>query len=221
MIDQWLIPLASPFIKEMYDAFSSRDDQMEIEDAYQFISEHTKKAADVVKTQLEEEEEEGGWLSLADSAVPTMKLGIKRDVLDTSKLELRCSSADPNYGHLWFQCRGSPIDTAREVIVQAKTVMADSIIDYSYLYIAAMVRRAGVLMFIQSTQGLPPPNSRKWDRIVDKQLRLAPPLDEMLPSGRDLGSIFTTGCAGNNRDWGKLSLTEKREILFGSDSLLS
>ena len=211
MIDQWLIPLASPFIKEMYDAFSSRDDQMEIEDAYQFISEHTKKAADVVKTQLEEEWEKEG----------TTKLGIKRDVLDTSKLELRCSSADPNYGHLWFQCRGSPIDTAREVIVQAKTVMADSIIDYSYLYIAAMVRRAGVLMFIQSTQGLPPPNSRKWDRIVDKQLRLAPPLDEMLPSGRDLGSIFTTGCAGNNRDWGKLSLTEKREILFGSDSLLS
>jgi len=211
MIDQWLIPLASPFIKEIYDAFSSRDDQMEIEDAYQFISEHTKKAADVVKTQLEEEWEKEG----------TTKLGIKRDVLDTSKLELRCSSADPNYGHLWFQCRGSPIDTAREVIVQAKTVMADSIIDYSYLYIAAMVRRAGVLMFIQSTQGLPPPNSRKWDRIVDKQLRLAPPLDEMLPSGRDLGSIFTTGCAGNNRDWGKLSLTEKREILFGSDSLLS
>ena len=210
MIDQWLIQLASPFIKEMYDAFSSRDDQMEIEDAYQFISEHTKKAADVVKTQLEEEWEKEG----------TTKLGIKRDVLDTSKLELRCSSADPNYGHLWFQCRGSPIDTAREVIVQAKTVMADSIIDYSYLYIAAMVRRAGVLMCIQSTQGLPAPNSRKWDRIVDKQLRLAPPLNEMISAGRDFGS-FTTGCVGNNREWDKLSLTEKREILFGSDSVLS
>jgi len=221
MIDQWLIPMATPFINGMQDAFLSCN-QMQIEDAYKFIAEHTRRAADIMKTQLKE-------TSL-----------VAKDVLDTSKLELRCSSADPNYGHLWFQCRSSPIDTAREVIVQAKTVMADSIIDYSYLYIAAMVRRAGVLMLIyhqaekntapatnQSAQlklpaqGLPRPNSHSWDLIVDKQLRLAPPLDDML-SASDAGSIlFTTGCVRNNHNWDKSSLTEKRRILFGSDSLLS
>eukprot|EP00579_Thalassiosira_antarctica_P005524 CAMPEP_0201893392 /NCGR_PEP_ID=MMETSP0902-20130614/38495_1 /ASSEMBLY_ACC=CAM_ASM_000551 /TAXON_ID=420261 /ORGANISM="Thalassiosira antarctica, Strain CCMP982" /LENGTH=1751 /DNA_ID=CAMNT_0048425149 /DNA_START=52 /DNA_END=5307 /DNA_ORIENTATION=- len=232
MLDQWLIPLATPFINSMYDTFVSlcnSNNEMQIEDAYQFIAEHTKKAADVMKTQLQE----------------TKDPVITRDVLDTSELELRCSSADPNYGHLWFQCRDSAIDTAREVITQAKSVMADFVVDYSYLYIAAMVRRAGVLMLIHhraektiaapittdlsaqqpklsSAQGLPRPNSREWDRIVDKQLRSAPPLDQMLLSDSGVaGSMFTTGCGGNSHNWDTLSLTEKRRILFGSDSLLS
>ncbi len=130
MIDQWLIPLARPFIDTMYDAFS-KSDKIQLDDAYKLIAKHTKETADVVKTQLKEE-----------------MILVTNDVLDTSELELRCSSADPNYGHLWFQCRKSPIDTAREVIVNARAVMSDSIINYSYLYIAAMVRRAGALMLI-------------------------------------------------------------------------
>lgn len=217
MIDQWLIPLATPFINSMCDAFLSCD-QMQIEDAYQFITEHSKKAADVMKTQLKETK-------------------VTKDVLDTSELELRCSSADPNYGHLWFRVRSSPIDTAREVITRAKAVMTNDIIDHSYLYIAAMVRRAGVIMLIhhqpekitastanqsaQPYQGLPSPNSHKWDTIVDTQLRLAPSLDKMLSEsvvGLDMGS--SPGCVGNNHNWDKLSLTEKRQILFGSESLL-
>lgn len=226
MIDQWLIPLATPFINTMFDAFLSSD-KMQVEDAYRFIAEHTKETAVVVKTQLKE------------GIIPVTK-----DVLDTSELELRCSSADPNYGHLWFQCRNSSIDTAREVIAQARVVMADSIIDYSYLYIAAMVRRAGVLMLIHhqgenitvpttsenalqpkfSGQGLSRPNSESWDVVVDRRLRSVPPLHEMLSSlpESDVGSIsFKTGCAGINRSWDKLTLPEKRRVLFGSDSLLN
>jgi len=230
MIDQWLIPLATPFINGMLDTFLSsccknRDTQI---DAYQFLAEHVKKAADVMKTQLEEN---------VDTVI--------KDVLDTSELELRCSSADPNYGHLWFQCRDSPIDTAREVITQAKTVMADFVVDYAHLYIAAMVRRAGVLMLVHhraekkatasttvgSAQelglptilGLPSPNSCQSDAMVDKELRVAPSLDQMLPSPSGVAgsTLFTTVCGGNGQKWDKLSLTEKRRILFGSDSLLS
>ena len=201
MVDQWLIPLATPFINGIYEKFQSYD-HIQIEDAYQVIAEHTKNAADVVKTQLKEE------------------CPVKKDVLDTSELELRCSSADPNYGHLWFQCRASPIDTAREVISRAKTTLADSIVDYSHLYIAAMVRRAGVLMLVH-LQNDRAKVSAQWDSI-DRQLRLAPTLDKILSEKEVAGPmLLTTGCVGSNNNWDKLSLTEKRKILFGSDSLLS
>lgn len=216
MIDQWLIPLAEPFINTLYDAFLSND-KMQLEDAYKFIAKHTRETVDVVKTQLKEE-----------------TILLTNDVLDTSELELRCCSADPNYGHLWFQCRKSSIDTAREVLVNARAVMSGSIIDYSYLYIAAMVRRAGLLILFHhqgdkttehtasengqisklSGQGLSRHNSESW-------LRSAPPLREML-SENDVGSeSFTTGFMGNSRSWNKLTLAEKRRILFGSDSSLN
>lgn len=188
---------------------------MSVDDARHFIAEHTKKASDAIKSRLKENKD----------AVVT------RDVLDTSDLELRCSSADPNYGHLWFQCRNSPIDTAREVIHQARIVMANFVIDYSYLYVAAMVRRAGVIMLIHHQegdklvaeppgQGHPQIHSHSWDRLVEAALRSVPSLDQML-AGDVTGSWFTTGCGGNRCVWEKLSLDEKRRVLFGSDSLLS
>jgi hypothetical protein len=223
MIDQWLIPLAAPFISTMYSAFLSCN-KMSMEESFKFISEHTKEAAAVMK-----EKHRG--------ASP-----ITKNVLNTSDLELRCSNADPNYGHLWFLYRNSPIDTAREVILQAKTVMADSIIDYSYLYIAAIVRRAGLLMQLEhhaerdtlpdvitncgkpsvmSAQGLPHPKSHCWEDVVDRQVRSAPPLIEMLPETEVNSILFTSGCVENYHNWDKLSLTERRRVLFGSDSLLN
>ncbi len=196
---------------------------MSIEESYKFVSEHTKKAAAVFKNKHR-------------GASP-----ITKNMLDTSDLELRCSNADPNYGHLWFLYRSSPIDTAREVISQAKVEMADSIIDYSYLYIAAIVRRAGLLMQIEHhaeqdplpnavinggkssvvfARGLPHPKSRRWEDVVDRQVRSAPPLNEMLPDTEVNSILFTSGCV-ENYNWDKLSLTERRRVLFGSDSLLN
>ena len=226
MIDQWFIPLAIPFITSMYDEFLSCD-PMDMKDAHRFIAKHTKKAADVMKTQLEEEREDL----------------ITKDVLDTSELELRCSSADPNYGHLWFKYRGSCIDTAREVIRAAKVAMADSVIDHSYLYIAAVVRRCGVLMLIehmsekiitppssstaskkslkQQEGGVPSPSTRRWDIVVEKQLRLAPSLDKMISVSPDGSKMFTGTLGEGMGKWDKLSLLDKRKILFGNDSLLS
>ena len=239
MIDQWLIPLATPFINSMYDSFLLLK-KMHLKEAYKFIAEHTKNAADVMKTQLKESN------------------SIMKDVLDTSELELRCSSADPNYGHLWFQCRKSPIDTAREVIAGAKSLMTENILKYSPIYIAAMVRRTGILMTIHHqadmitmpfdgegtimkySQELPRLNSRDWDKIVDSRLRAAPLLAEMLSGSGNkiegqknleqqerstsptvIGSMFITGYVERNKSWDNLSLNEKQRLLFGSDSLLS
>ncbi|KAL3802180.1 hypothetical protein HJC23_001724 [Cyclotella cryptica] len=227
MIDQWLVPIAEPFIEDMHTSFLSLD-RMSMKDAYSFIAKQVKNASDVMKTQLN-------------------KSQIVQDVLDTSELELHCSSADPNYGHLWFQCRKSPIDTAREVINRAKTMLASDIVNYSHVYVAAMVRRAGILLLLNyhadmvsqhSDSGtidplplneLPPSHSNEWDDAVNSLLRKAPSLDEMLwgmgqgdnAPKKLSGHMFVTGYVESNKSWDQLSSTEKQRMLFGSDSLLS
>lgn len=227
MIDQWLLPMAEPFIEDMHISFLSLD-RMNLKKAYSFIAERVKNAAEVVKAELNTNE-------------------IARDVLDTSELELHCSSADPNYGHLWFQCRKSPIDTAREVINRAKSMLASDIVNYSFVYIAALVRRAGILLLLnyhahtiyQPTDSakieplplieLPSSHSNEWDAAVNSLLRKAPSLNEMLwgvGQGDNVpnklsGQMFVTGYVESNKSWDQLSLTEKQRILFGSDSLLS
>ncbi|KAK1743588.1 pre-mRNA-splicing factor [Skeletonema marinoi] len=207
MIGKWLVPLAEPLINKMYDAFL-KSNKMGREEAYQFITQCTKKAADAMKAQLKRKPN-----------------SIAKDVVDTSELELHCCSANPNYGHLWFQCRVSPIDSAREVIAEAKDVMASDIINYSYIYVAAMVRRAGIMMIIHhpeivDSNGVENPYN-DFDRFVNQQLRLAPTLDAILSENEASGSMFVTGLTDSNKRWNTYSLAEKRRILFGSDSLVN
>ena len=95
----------------------------------------------------------GQWLQLARLLIITSGAinfiaSLGHSVLDTSDLELHCLCSDPNYGHVWFHCRKSPIDTAREVINNTKLMLAVDIKDYSFIYVAAMVRRMGILMII-------------------------------------------------------------------------
>ena len=59
----------------------------------------------------------------------------------TGALELRCTNADPNYGHMWFQCRGRPTDTPRAVLNVAQRAMAAELLPRAPLYLQAMVRR--------------------------------------------------------------------------------
>ncbi|KAL7468626.1 hypothetical protein ACHAXS_008867 [Conticribra weissflogii] len=242
MIDQWLIPLAKPFITTMYNSFLSGG-KMQLNDSYQLIAEHIKKAAEEVKSN-------------SKKSIP-----FDKDVLDTSELELRCSSADPNYGHLWFQCRENPIDTAREVIARARLMMTEDFSKYSFIYVAAMVRRAGILMTIYHCDKVITPPDEKCgqrlaqaataanedsstvniDAIITSRLRSAPKLEEILSDHLSLdgtcangastktstslriagGPMFVTGNVTSNRTWDNLSFSEKRQILFGTDSLLN
>jgi hypothetical protein len=164
-------------------------------------------------------------------------------VLDTTELELNCSSADPNYGQVWFQCRHSPISTAIEVVNRAKSMLATDVVRYSYVYIAAIVRRAGILCLLHHhtdviipsknsesselpSNGLPSPHSNEWDLTVTEQFRKAPSLNEMLgrngQENNNLSSqMFITAHVESNKDWNQLTSSEKQRILFGSDSLLS
>ena len=224
-IDQCLIPIAEPLINETHATFLAHD-KMSLSDAYNFIGGQVKHAADVVKTQLNESYDIAKFLH----------------VLDASDLELQCSSADPNYGQVWFQCRKSPIDTAWEVFNQAKSMLAADIVHYGFVYVAAIIRRTGVILLtnyynekiISSSNSdkapikeLPSPNSHEWDAVVNTQLRKAPSLNEMLLDGKDYdvsnlsSQMFITAHADSSKSRNQLSSKEKLRILFGSDSLLS
>lgn len=226
LIDQCIIPVSEPFVNSMHTAFLAHG-KMALTEAYSFISEQVKQVADVMKTQLNESYDLAKFLH----------------VLDTTELELSCSSADPNYGQIWFQCRHSPIDTAIEVVNRAKSMLATDVVRYSYVYIAAIVRRAGILCLLNHhkdvivssnnsesselpSNGVPSPNSNDWDLTVNEQLRKAPSLNEMLGKNGQENNIlssqmFITAHVESNKRWNQLTSSEKQRILFGSDSLLS
>lgn len=224
LIEQCLVSMAEPFVNNIHTSFLERG-KTSLSDAYAFLSEQVKQVADVMKAQQNESYDLARFLH----------------VLDTSELELCCSSADPNYGQVWFQCRHSPIDTACEVINRAKSMLATDIVRFSHVYVAAIVRRAGVILLLKykdvimpsdggeslelPPKGLPSPNSCEWDLVVDEQLRKAPSLNEMLCGNAQLknasnltSQMFVTAHVESNRRWNQLSPTEKQRILFGSDS---
>ncbi len=68
--------------------------------------------------------------------------------VDTSKLELSCSNADPNYGKLWFHCRTQPSDTAKAVMKKAKDIIIHNLGRYGYFYVIAFMRSIAIEMLI-------------------------------------------------------------------------
>jgi len=165
--------------------------------------------------------------------------------IDTSDLELRCSNADPNYGLLWFHCRQRPTDISRTILSQAKFLLAENLATHSFLYIAAMIRRAGIIILMQK-ETIQTENgkiskrlnledlSSQWENSLEARLRAAPSISEVLPekilkltsNKNDLISLsicesdFITGLTGVNqlKPLEKMSVLEKRKILFGNDS---
>jgi len=42
---------------------------------------------------------------------------------DTRKFELQCVNAEPNYGTLWLKCKRHPLDSTRQVLRVAKSLL--------------------------------------------------------------------------------------------------
>lgn len=136
------------------------------------------------------------------------------DKLDTTKLELRCSNADPNYGKLWFRSRSRPSDTAQTVLSQAKEVICNDLQNYYFIYIYASIRqdilkRCGHLNHNVNIKSLSDILNRTiWRDTILKRVSKAD---------------FVTGFIDANRevDLQSLTLFERRKVLFGSDLLLT
>ncbi len=159
------------------------------------------------------------------------------EFLDISRLELRCANADPNYGPLWFHCRSGPTETARNVLARAVNLIVDEVKTHAYLYIIASIRRLAVVSRFQENEV---PNvkegSAAWEKMIDQELLSTPSLKVMIEQGCEkmkLGakisessisaSNFIAGIAelSQHHPIQKLSLSERRKVLFGADSLFS
>ena len=135
--------------------------------------------------------------------------------LDTTKLELRCSNADPNYGKLWFHSRSRPSDTARKVLEQAKQVIWNDLREYSFIYILATMRQDTIKYCKTSNMNVNVPS------LTELLNKTAWKEDNLLK--RISKADFVTGFSEVNGevDLQSLSLFDRRKFLFGSDLLLT
>jgi len=157
--------------------------------------------------------------------------------IDISKLELRCANADPNYGPLWFHCRTGPTETARNVLARAANLIMGEVRTHAYLYILASIRRLAVICRWQEKEiSNLKQGSSSWEKAIDQELLSAPSLKTIIQHGienRKTGvdflessvptSNFIAGIAelSQHHPIQKLTLSERRKMLFGADSLFS
>jgi tetratricopeptide (TPR) repeat protein len=157
--------------------------------------------------------------------------------IDMSRLELRCANADPNYGPLWFHCRSGPTETARNVLARAVNLIVDEVKTRAYLYIVASIRRLAVISRLHEKETLNlKEGTSSWEKKIDQELLAAPSLKVMIKRGTENTNIrvelsessipasnFIAGIAelSQHHPIQKLTLSERRKMLFGADSLFS
>lgn len=110
--------------------------------------------------------------SAADLRPPLTAAEAKKTNLDG--LELRCTNADPNYGVSWFQCRGHPSETARQILRRAKTAMAYEMEALGTLYLSAIYRRKMVEAVLLLVLDLMPNKLRLEEALKEAEPLLAP-----------------------------------------------
>lgn len=147
------------------------------------------------------------------------------------RLELRCTNADPNYGVMWFQCRGRPSDTAAQILRRAQRWMAKEINVLSPLYVQALYRRLMVEKILVKIVELHPHQEhlmrllreRSWDDLCEAVLRRSAPVDPQSLCLAPRAEDFITGLAGLNRLGTVISTSSdenRRKVLFGSDQII-
>lgn len=60
---------------------------------------------------------------------------------DATEVERACANADPNYGTMWFFCKHAPYDSAKEILANAKRLLARDIAATQVMYAAALGMR--------------------------------------------------------------------------------
>ena len=142
---------------------------------------------------------------------------------DTSRIEQRCVNADPNYGGLWFHCKRGPFDTARQVLRMAKQILAVELVRfrsvYRIAYLASKAKQREKLKQKDQTR------ARTTPALADGENCWL--TDRLTSAGWSSEAVeiadFSTGLASVNWIKERVSLlndTERRKILFGSDTIV-
>mmetsp|Transcript_22701 Transcript_22701/g.26039 ORF Transcript_22701/g.26039 Transcript_22701/m.26039 type:complete len:1700 (-) Transcript_22701:211-5310(-) len=158
--------------------------------------------------------------------------------IDISKLELRCANADPNYGPVWFHCRSGPTETARNVLTRAVYLILDEVKIHANLYIIALIRRFAVISRVtqKEEKRSKQEGTSVGEKYIDQQLLSAPSLKFIIENGSNNTNIgvellessippsnFIAGIVelSQHHPIQNLTLSERRKVLFGADSLFS
>eukprot|EP00537_Pseudo-nitzschia_pungens_P003226 CAMPEP_0172359386 /NCGR_PEP_ID=MMETSP1060-20121228/3587_1 /TAXON_ID=37318 /ORGANISM="Pseudo-nitzschia pungens, Strain cf. cingulata" /LENGTH=1732 /DNA_ID=CAMNT_0013081015 /DNA_START=151 /DNA_END=5349 /DNA_ORIENTATION=+ len=245
ILDQLLVPISTQIWEESKGQIEKEEDEDWKKSLSKYIFEILLELNEIRnlvgdgKSGVQDSESRHLLLSKSsvDLVIERLHSGSSLDFIDISKLELRCANADPNYGPLWFHCRSGPTETARNVLARAVNFILDEIKTNAYLYLIAAIRRCAVVSrFEQNTKETVATETSSWEKVIDQELLSMPSLKEMIEMGIETvhngvelleSSIpptnFIAGIAELNQHHPiqKLSLPERRKMLFGADSLFS
>lgn len=244
ILDQLLVPISTLIWEESKDQLETSQDDVwkglisyifrilvELNNIRESVTTETKSIQESISTK--------SLLGISSTQVVIERLhsGTSLRFIDISRLELRCANADPNYGSLWFHCRSGPTETARNVLARAVDLIVNEVKTHAYLYIMAFIRRLAIISRLQEKEapGLKEGTSQ-WEKIVDQGLLRAPSLKVMIKHGTENMKIgveilessvpttsFIAGIAelSQHHPIQTLSLSERRKVFFGADSLFS
>jgi len=249
IIEQWLAPVATRIMESSMDQVAQSPEGNGFQELGMSVRNICRDIFAICGTNAGDSNgDQLKYIDYETAAFVRDRLNASSDVVDTSQILLLCSNADPNYGSLWFQCRGGPNDTARRILARAVDLIFDDVKAHSHLYLAALARQMAVLATFKNQEKDQPPKSgnkkcaeraaQLEERAMDALLA-APSLEEMFRIGdknekqeetMDLlkstmmtPSDFVTGLIALNkkRPMELLSSQERRKVLYGTDPLFS
>eukprot|EP00542_Grammatophora_oceanica_P014143 CAMPEP_0194037432 /NCGR_PEP_ID=MMETSP0009_2-20130614/9782_1 /TAXON_ID=210454 /ORGANISM="Grammatophora oceanica, Strain CCMP 410" /LENGTH=1666 /DNA_ID=CAMNT_0038679591 /DNA_START=197 /DNA_END=5197 /DNA_ORIENTATION=+ len=256
LLEKWLLPVAASMWDAMQTAILKPEDaeKRSVSDLVRLAMQSllVPKTADEKNAQGDDDDGNATNNSLDAILAETVReslgqvVGINRV---SDELELKCANADPNYGALWFHCRGGPTDTARTTLSRARDLILLDVQANAHVYIAALIRRYGVMAELEhdfnNTNNNNNDEKKKnkemmtvenLDSLLQSRLLDAPSLSVMLQPGHvDQGSgmvLLEESMNGNNfvtglvelnkhKPLNGMSLVERKKALFGSDALFS
>jgi tetratricopeptide (TPR) repeat protein len=238
ILERWVLPMASCVWEAIQPLFADQTEDVDL-----WISSLVVAAVKLVRMSsgggaCDDFEEE----SFDKSVIPSLRAQLEATNLDelfeTSTLELRCANADPNYGSMWFKCRNAPTDTARVVLRRARWLIVADVKDHAHIYIAAIIRRCGLMAALKQKQEIDQMNEQtphseietnglamttaSIETILKSEVNGVPDHTVLLENTVS-GFRFASGLVVLNehlplKDMPSL---ERKKALFGSDALFS
>eukprot|EP00913_Durusdinium_trenchii_P029162 g27338.t1 len=133
-----------------------------------------------------------------------------------NQLEVLCSYADPNYGFLWFWCRGNSLSTPREArrILRVLRVTGADSDTAQYLWQEAW--RVQVEEDLEDDEAFDSEDDRPSSYDAT---RIPVPCHQMVEADFAVGSLRLSSCFVHSVT--SLNTSERRRLIFGSDILSS
>ena len=243
IVHQWLVPIADYVWAETRSTFQPAKGDENNDCLTKYITDVTLAIS--VARQENEEVLKGLPRFSYHRIISTLRDRLKPESLkestDLSDLRLACANADPNYGSLWFYCRRGASDPPRTVFEYASERMAEDVLAYAHIYLAAIIRRKAILSMndldsvpesLENKLETSDPRAVEWEDRVDEKLLADATLNEMFnpldpTTGFVLlgdtvnGSLFVAGLTELNKDQkvASMTLAERKRAIYGNDAL--